>query len=170
MHPVGGFAYVYRRWFPLDLCWLRRGQHWHGVCRPRPPHLRGREVVRSHNADGLTVVLGAPAHAVQAGQSVQVSFVLLRGNSVVPDLEPIDGEPGQAIAISMDTQHFTRLHPDPGQLANGHVKGGAVSFSGMFNSPSIYRVFATFRYHRHPLRANFVVDVNPQPTPTPDAG
>jgi hypothetical protein len=95
------------------------------------------------------------------GEPVTVSFVVLRRGRAVLDLEPIRGTPGQAVAISMDTQALTRLQPDPGQVAHGRVMGGAVSFSGRFVHPSIYRIFGTFRYRGRPLRTSFVIDVNP---------
>jgi hypothetical protein len=62
----------------------------------------------------------------------------------------------------MDTQHFTHLTPDAGQVAGGHVKSGAVSFTGWFGRPGIYRVFGAFRYHHRLLRTSFVIDVNPK--------
>jgi hypothetical protein len=117
--------------------------------------------VRSHTVRGLTVVLGAPAHAARTGEPLAVSFVFLRRGRAVLDLEPMGGAPGQAIAISMDTQSLMHLQPDPGQVTHGHVMGGAVSFSGRFVHPSIYRVFGTFRYRGRPLRTSFVIDVNP---------
>ena len=169
VQPVGGPPKAYRLVLPLDRCMLQA----HGrqtTCPPHPARLRGLELVRSHTVRGLTVVLGAPAHALITGEPVAVSFVFVRRGRAVLDLEPIQGEPGQAIAISMDTQALTRLQPDPGQVAQGRVRGGAVSFSGRFVQPSIYRVFGTFRYRGRPLRTSFVVDVNPRPVPTPASG
>ena len=169
MQPVGGQPKAYRLALPLDRCTLRA----HGLrarCPAHPAHLRGLEVVRSLTVRGITVVLGAPAHAVMTGEPAEISFVFLRRGRAVLDLEPINGEPGRAIAISMDTQSFARLYPDPWQVARGRVTGGAVSFTGRFVRPGIYRVFGTFRYRGHPLRTGFVVDVNPQPTPTPAGG
>jgi hypothetical protein len=156
---------AYRLVLPLDRCTLQA----HGrqrTCPPQPARLRGLELVRSHTVRGLTVVLGAPAHAAMTGEPVAVSFVFLHRGRAALDLEPIGGAPGQAIAISMDTHALTRLQPDPGQVAHGRVIGGAVSFSGRFVHPSIYRVFGTFRYRGRPLRTSFVIDVNPRPTPT----
>jgi hypothetical protein len=95
------------------------------------------------------------------GEPVAVSFRFLRRDRAVLDLEPIGGAPGRAIAISMDTQAYTRLQPDPGQVAHGRVMGGAVTFSAWFVHPSIYRVFGSFRYRGRPLRTSFVIDVNP---------
>jgi hypothetical protein len=157
---VGGQPRAYRLVLPLDRCTLQA----HGRqanCPPHPARLRGLELVRSHTVRGITVVLGAPAHAIMTGEPVAVSFVFLRRGRAVLDLEPMGGAPGQAIAISMDTQSLTRLQPDPGQVAQGRVMGGAVTFSGWFVKPSIYRVFGTFRYRRRPLRTSFVIDVNP---------
>jgi hypothetical protein len=162
VQPVGGPPKAYRLALPLDRCTLRA----HGRqrnCPPHPAHLHGLELVRSHTVRGLTVVLAAPAHAARTGEPVAVSFVFLRRGRAVLDLEPMGGAPGQAIAISMDTQSLTRFQPDPGQVAHGRVMGGAVSFSGRFVHPSIYRVFGTFRYHGRPLRTSFVIDVNPRP-------
>jgi hypothetical protein len=160
VQPGGGPPIAYRLVLPLDRCTVQA----HGRqrnCPPRPARLRGLELVRSHTVRGLTVVLGAPAHAAMAGEPVTVSFVVVRRGRAVLDLEPIGGAPGQAIAISMDTQALTRLQPDPGQVAHGRVTGGAISFSGQFVHPSIYRVFGTFRYRGRPLRTSFVIDVNP---------
>lgn len=168
MHPVGGEAQAYRIPLPLDLCALR-GPTWHGQCSPHPAKLRGLETVHSHKVAGLTVVLGAPTHALQIEQHVTVSFVFLRPNGSSPVLDTVNGLPGQAVAISMDTLHFTHLDPDPGQVSGGHVKAGAVSFSGWFGRPGIYRIFGTFKYRRRLVRTSFVVDVNPKPRATPTA-
>lgn len=171
MHNVGGWAHAERKPLPLDLCWLRRGQQWYGVCPSHFPQLRGRETVRSMTVGDLTIVLGAPAHAVHTEEYVPFSFVFLRDGKAISDLQPLGGLPGKAVAISMDTLHFTRLAPDPGQIVGGHVANGAVSFTAWFGRPSIYKVFATFRYQGRPLKTSFVVDVNPKPkaTPTPSA-
>jgi hypothetical protein len=160
VQPVGGPPKDYRLVLPLDRCTLQAHRRQRS-CPPHPARLRGLELVRSHTVRGLTVVLGAPAHAVMTGEPVAVSFVFLRQGRAVRKLEPIGGAPGRAVAISMDTQSLTRLQPDPGQVAHGRVMGGAVSFRGWFVHPSIYRVFGTFRYHGRPLRISFVIDVNP---------
>ena len=161
VQPVGSPPKVYRLVLPLDRCTLQaHGRHRN--CPPHPARLRGLERVRSHTVRGLTVVLGAPAHAATTGEPVAVSFVFLRRGRAVRNLEPIGGAPGRAVAISMDTQALTRLQPDPGQVAHGRVMGGAVSFSGRFVHSSIYRIFGTFRYHGRPLRTSFVIDVNPR--------
>ncbi|HKC75310.1 MAG TPA: hypothetical protein VKF37_14100 [Chloroflexota bacterium] len=160
VQPVGGPPKAYRLVLPLDRCMLQA----HGrqrTCPPHPARLRGLELVRSHTVRGLTVVLGAPAHAAMTGEPVAVSFVVLRRGRAVRDLEPMGDAPGQSVAISMDTQSFTRLQPDPGQVAHGRVMGGAVSFTGWFVHAGIYRVFGTFRYRGRPLRTSFVIDVNP---------
>jgi hypothetical protein len=169
LQPVGRLPTAYRLVLPLDRCTLQ-AHGLHSSCPPNPARLRGLEIVRSHTVRGITVVLGAPAHAAMTGEPVVVSFVFLRRGRAVLDLEPAGDEPGQAIAISMDTQALTRLQPDPGQVVHGRVMGGAVSFSGWFVHPSIYRVFGTFRYRGRPLRTSFVIDVNPRPTPTPASG
>jgi hypothetical protein len=169
LQPVGSLPTAYRLVLPLDRCTLQAHRRQRS-CPPHPARLRGLERVRSHTVRGLTVVLGAPAHAAMTGEPVAVSFVFLRRGRAVLDLEPIGGAPGRAGAISMDTQAFTRLQPDPGQVGHGHVRGGAVSFSGWFVHPSIYRVFGTFRYRGRPLRTSFVIDVNPRPAPTPTGG
>ena len=160
MQPVGAQPAAYRLVLPLDRCTLQAHRRQRN-CPPHPARLRGLELVRSHTVRGLTVVLGAPAHAAMTGEPVAVSLVFLRRGRAVLDLEPIGGAPGRAIAISMDTQAYTHLQPDPGQVAHGRVLGGAVSFSAWFVHPSIYRVFGTFRYRGRPLRTSFVIDVNP---------
>jgi hypothetical protein len=169
VQPVGGPPQAYRLVLPLDRCTLQAHRRQRS-CPPHPARLRGLERVRSHTVRGLTVVLGAPAHAALPGEPVAVSFVFLRRGRAVLDLEPIGGAPGRAVAIAMDTQSLTRLQPDPGQVAHGRVMGGAVSFSAWFVHPSIYRVFGTFRYRGRPVRTSFVIDVNPRPTPTPTGG
>ena len=169
VQPAGGPPKAYRLVLPLDRCMLQA----HGrqtTCPPHPARLRGLELVRSHTVRGLTVVLGAPAHAAMTGEPVAVSFVFLRRGRAVRKLEPLGGAPGRAVAISMDTQSLTYLQPDPGQVAHGRVMGGAVSFSAWFDHPSIYRVFGTFRYRGRPLRTSFVIDVNPRSAPTPASG
>src|ERR671933_940148 len=161
MQPVGGPPRTPRFVLPLDRCTLQAHRRQRN-CPPHPARLRGLERVRSHTVRGLTVVLGSPAHAAVTGEPVAVSFLFLRRGRAVLDLEPIGGAPGRAVAISMDTQAFTRLQPDPGQVAHGRVMGGAVSFSAWFVHPSIYRVFGSFRYHSRPLRTSFVIDVDPR--------
>jgi len=157
----------YRIPLPLDRCALRYGRD--HECPTRSANLRGQEAARSQNLDGLTVVLGAPAHTVTTGAPSTISLVFLRHNRPVLDLEPIGRSPGDAVAVSMDTSHFVHLRPDARQIAHGHIADGALSFTGQFDQPSIYRVFATVGYHRRLLHTSFVVDVNPAPTPTPVA-
>lgn len=169
MHPVGGRAHAFRIAFRQDLCWLRRGQHWRGVCRRHPAKLRGLESLRSKTFGDLTVVLSTPTRALHTGTPTPLTFLFLRHGHIVTDLDPDYGQAGLALAISHDTQHFTRLTPDSGQVAQGHV-AGSITFTATFNDPSIYRIFGAFRYHNKPLRTNFVVDVDPQPTATPDVG
>ncbi len=170
MQPVGGPPQVGRIDVPLDVCWLRRLQHYRGHCQKRTPRVRGLDVVRTHYWHDLTIVLGAPAHAVQTGERVQVTFLFLRHGRAVPDLQAIGGVPGRAVAISDDTRGFVHLLPDAGQIVRGYVKSGAVTFSARFDYPSIYKVFGAFRYHGHVLHTSFVINVDPRPLPTPAAG
>ena len=167
-HPLRGAAETHRFVESLDYCtYMPPGEKRH-LCIPPPALLRGQEVERSHTVQGLTVVLGAPAQALTAGQPTQITFVFLRDGRAVLDLQPVRGTlAGDAVAVSMDTMNMTPLRADAGEVVRGHVRGGAVSFSGQFSQPGIYRVFAAFRYHNRPLRTSFVVDVNPQPAPTP---
>lgn len=171
LHPRGGAAVAYRHTVPLDLCALhRRQREWHQHCTQRTAQLRGKEVVRAHTVGGVTVVLGAPAHAVQTEQRVQASFVFLQRTRAARNLAPLDGAPGQLVAISMDTRNLVRFSADTGQVVGGRIRSGAVSFSGWFDHPTIYRLFGTFRYQGRILRTSFVIDVNPKPKPTPSAG
>jgi hypothetical protein len=170
VHPVGGDEQVERLWFPLDLCWLRRFQTWYGVCPHYPANLRGQESQRSVISGGVEVLLGAPPRAAMVGQQVPITFIFMQNGQTVQDLEPIDGQPGRAVAISADTLQLSRLQPDPGQVVNGRVAGGTVTFTAWFGQPSIYRIVGDFRYRNQPLRASFVIDVNPEPTPTPESG
>ncbi len=171
LHPQGADAAVYRKTVSMGLCvHTQGGRKRQGRCTPPPAQLRGKEIVRTYNAGGLTVVLGAPAHAVQTGEPVQASFVFLRQGRAASGLRPLGGAPGQLVAVSMDTLYMTRFQADPGQVVGGHIKSGAISFHGSFDHPSIYRLFGTFRYRRRTLRPSFVIDVNPRPKPTPPAG
>jgi hypothetical protein len=170
VHPLGGDEQVERLWYPLDVCWLRRYQTWYGVCPRHPPNLRGQESRRSTAAGDVEVLLGAPPRAAMVQEQVPITFIFLYNGQTVGDLEPIDGQPGRAVAISADTLNLTRLQPDPGQIVNGRVAGGIVTFRAWFGQPSIYRIVGDFRYRNKPLRASFVVDVNPRPTPTPAGG
>lgn len=167
-HPLLGAPETHRFTEPLDYCAYMPANETRHACVAPPALLRGQEVVRSHTVQRLTVVLGAPAQALTAGQPGQVTIVFLRDGRVVPDVQPVRGTvAGDAVAVSMDTMNVVSLHATPGQVARGHVRGGAVSFSGQFNQPGIYRLFAAFRYHNRPLTTSFVIDVNPQPPPTP---
>ncbi len=168
VHPAGGNEQVERLWYPLDVCWLRRYQNWYGVCPRYPAQLRGLESQRSVSAGDVEVLLGAPPRAALVEQQVPITFIFLHDGKTIRDLEPVGGQPGRAVAISADTLHLTPLRPDPGQVVNGHVTGGTVTFTAWFGRPSIYRIVGDFRYHNKPLRASFVVDVNPLPTPTPE--
>lgn len=169
MHPVGGRAHAFRIAFRQDLCWLRRGQNWHGTCRRHPAVLRGLESIRSKTYGDLTVIMSTPSRALHAGTPEQLTFLFLRHGRVVTDMNTVYGQAGLAMAISHDTQHFTRLTPESGQVAQGHV-AGSITFTATFNEPSIYRVFGAFRYGNKALRTDFVVDVDPPPTATPNVG
>jgi hypothetical protein len=167
-HPLLGAPETHRFTIPLDYCAFMTPDQLRHTCIAPRALLRGQEAVRSHIVDGLTVVLGAPAHAITAGSPTQVSFVFLRRGRAVPDLQPISSDvAGDAVAVSMDTMYVALLRAAPNQVTKGHISGGAVSFTAQFSQPGIYRIFATFRYRQRPLHTSFVVDVNPQPAPTP---
>ena len=163
LHPVGGIAQTARVVRLLDKCSL----YGRPPCPPRAPALRGQEVVRSHTADGLTVVLGAPVAAISAGEYMQISCVFLRGGRAVTGIQTTGGPPGAAAAISSDTRYFTRLDPVPTPAGGTQNVTGAVTFSGRFDTPAIYRLFGLFRYRGHPIKTSFTIDVNPAPSPTP---
>ncbi len=132
-------------------------------CASRRAALRGQELAHSQDVDGLTVVLGAPVHAVESGGPTEVSLVLLRGDRTALDIAPLDGTDGDAVAVSMDTYHFIRLHVD-----RQHSGKGVIAYAGTFDTPSIYRVWAPVpARHKARAQASFVVDVDPAPTPTP---
>ncbi len=164
MQPVGGLTDTER--IPVSLCAPAHPT----VCQAAPPLLRRTEGLHTVPIRGLNmnVLLAAPQRAVVTGQPVQVSLLFLRHGHVIPDVEP--GNLPDAVAISLDTLHIVHLRADPGQIAHGYLSGGALSFTGQFDTPSIYRVFTTARYHRRPVHANFTIDVNPAPTPTPASG
>lgn len=168
LHPLLGPAQTYRFPVSLDYCTVMPPRQRRRVCVAPPAQLRGQEATRSIVKHGLTITLGAPAHALIAGEPAELAFLFTQGGRAVPDLQPLRGGlPGQAVAVSMDTTNVVLLQPDANQIAKGYVKGGAVSFAGQFKQPGIYRVFTTFRYRSHALRTSFVIDVDPQPQPTP---
>ncbi len=164
MQPVDGLTDTER--IPVPLCAPANPM----FCQAARTLLRGTEDVHTVPIRGLNmnVLLAAPQRAVGAGQPVQVSLLFLRHGHIIPDVEP--GDPPDAVAISLDTLHIVHLRADPGQIAHGYLSGGALSFTGQFDTPSIYRVFTTARYHRQPVHANFTIDVNPAPTPAPASG
>ena len=133
-----------------------------GRCQAARARLRGQEAVRSQNVDGLTVVLGTPVRAIESGSPGRVGLIFLQGDRTARDVAPLTGTDGDAVAISMDTYHFVRLHVDRNRDANG-----VVTYTGTFDVPGIYRVWAPASYHRRRIQTSFVVDVNPAPTPTP---
>jgi len=164
MQPVGGLTATER--IPVPLCPPGNPI----FCQSTPALLRGTEGLHTIPIRGLNmnVLLAAPQRAVVTGQAMPVSLLFLRHGHIIPDVEP--GDPLDAVAISLDTLHIVHLRADPGQIVHGYLSGGALSFTGQFDTPSIYRVFTAARYHRQPVRANFTIDVNPAPTPTPASG
>lgn len=133
-----------------------------GRCQAARARLRGQEAVRSQNVAGLTVVLGTPARAIESGAPGRVGLIFLQGDRTARDVAPLTGTDGDAVAISMDTYHFVRLHVDRNRGVNG-----VVTYSGTFDMPGIYRVWAPASYHHRHIQPSFVVDVNPAPAPTP---
>ncbi len=133
-----------------------------GACTATGARLRGQETVRGQSVDGLTVVLGAPVRAIESGSPARVGLIFLRGSSTARDIAPLTGTDGDALAISMDTYHFVRLHVDRNRGTNG-----VVTYTGTFDMPGIYRLWAPASSYRHRIQTSFVVDVNPAPTPTP---
>jgi len=157
MQPRGGPYQAYRETVNLSRCRSRS-------CPSRRATLRGREAVRSQYVDGLTVVLGAPAGAVDSGQPAQVALIYLRGGHTALDSAPRGDADGDAVAVSMDTYHFVRLHID-----KAHSGKGVTAYTGEFDAPSIYQLWAPVPASHGRAQASFVVDVNPAPTPTPAA-
>ena len=171
LHPQGTVAAAYRKTIAMSPCARQRGRDGTiGHCVSPAAQLRGKEIVRTHSVGGLTVVLGAPAHAVQTEETVQASLVFIHNGRAATGLRPLGAAPGQLVAVSMDTLHMTRFQADPGQVVDGHIKSGAIAFHALFDHPGIYRLFATFRQRRRTLHTSFVIDVNPRPKPTPSAG
>lgn len=157
MQPKNGDYQAYRETVNLSHCSTK-------ACKGEAD-LRGKESIRSQRVDGLTVVLGAPIGPAISGTPARVALTYLRNGQLAQGIKPVRGGNGDAVAISIDSQYFVRLHVD-----KSHTMGGAITYTGVFDHPSIYRIWApaTDRRH-HTLRASFVLDVNPAPPPTPRA-
>jgi len=131
-------------------------------CTATSARLRGQEGVRSQSVDGLTIVLGTPVRAIDSGSPARVGLIVLHGDRTARGIAPLTGTDGDAVAISMDTYHFVRLHAD-----RDHGANGVITYIGTFDVPGIYRLWAPVSDYHHRMQASFVVDVNPAPTPTP---
>ncbi len=132
------------------------------ACQPHRATLRGQEAARGQSVGGLTVVLGAPVGAIQSDRPAQLGLVYLRGGRSALDVTAPQGTDYDAVAISMDTYHFVRLHVD--KSGSGR---GVIAYAGIFGAASIYRVWAPVPNRRARAQASFVLDVDPPPKPTP---
>jgi len=155
MQPRDGPYQAYREIVNLSHCRARN-------CPAGRAILRGQEAVRSQYVDGLTVVLGAPVGAVDSGQPARATLIYLRGGRTALGVPPPNSMDGDAVAVSMDTYHFVRLRVDRARSGKG-----IVTYTGEFDAPSIYRLWAPVPASHLRAQASFVIDVNPAPTPTP---
>ncbi len=160
IQPTGGLETTAR--FPVALTYCER-RHYVG-CHPPAPLLRGLETVRTHVVKGVTILFTGPTGTVKTGRPVQFTFSFLRNGRVVRTVEP--GAPHDVVAVSLDTFHLVHLNAVKGQIVHGRFAAGSATFSGVFDAPSIYRLFVAPRFKGRALRTSFVVDVDPAPKPT----
>lgn len=162
LRPADGVTAVGR--FPVLLsdCERRRKSG----CHAPLPLLRGLETIHTRVIDGLTIVFTSSSTTVETGRPVQLTFSFLRNGRAVQTVEP--HAPYSAVAVALDTFHLEWLKPLDGQLVKGRLASGSMTVSGVFDLPSIYRVFVDVRYKGRPLKTSFVVDVDPAPKPTPN--
>jgi hypothetical protein len=117
-------------------------------------------------ADSLTVSLSAP-QTIKAGQEASFTFLVMRGERSVTDLEPYLGAAAHVAIVSADTNDFAHVHGEAGEGHEGMAMddsppsafGPEVSFHHTFPRPGLYKIWGQFGYEGDVITVPFVVEV-----------
>src|SRR5215213_7958694 len=122
-------------------------------------------------AGDLLLVTLRPDKTLVSGKPVMLRFAVTdarTGTSAVGDLQPYLGALAHFVIISQDTSQFLHAHPtvesDSAAQPNPEVAAQTV-----FLKPGLYKVWAQFQRNQRVETVDFVLNVQPDPTPPASA-